>query len=147
MAKRQKAQEAVHIPFLLRTIDFVSEETSKTDPGITFKYDATKPAGTMTKEQGPHTGYTARLWKVVSVNGQEQSRNVFNNSTYKPGNTIYAIGSAGLAPDAKARIDAAIATNDEGAVRAAISGAPAPTTTPEPAAPEAAPAEGEAAPQ
>ena len=130
-----------------RTIDFVSEETSKTDPGITFKYDATKPAGTMTKEQGPHTGYTARLWKVVSVNGQEQSRNVFNNSTYKPGNTIYAIGSAGLAPDAKARIDAAIATNDEGAVRAAISGAPAPTPTPEPAAPEAAPAEGEAAPQ
>ena len=130
-----------------RTIDFVSEETSKTDPGITFKYDATKPAGTMTKEQGPHTGYTARLWKVVSVNGQEQSRNVFNNSTYKPGNTIYAIGSAGLAPDAKARIDAAIATKDEGAVRAAISGAPAPTTTPEPAAPEAAPAEGGAAPQ
>lgn len=130
-----------------RTIDFVSEETSKTDPGITFKYDSTKPAGTMTKEQGPHTGYTARLWKVVSVNGQEQSRNVFNNSTYKPGNTIYAIGSAGLAPDAKARIDAAIATNDEGAVRAAISGAPAPAPTPEPAAPEAAPAEGEAAPQ
>lgn len=130
-----------------RTIDFVSEETSKTDPGITFKYDSTKPAGTMTKEQGPHTGYTARLWKVVSVNGQEQSRNVFNNSTYKPGNTIYAIGSAGLAPDAKARIDAAIATNDEGAVRAAIAGAPAPAPTPEPAAPEAAPAEGEAAPQ
>ncbi len=130
-----------------RTIDFVSEETSKTDPGITFKYDSTKPAGTMTKEQGPHTGYTARLWKVVSVNGQEQSRNVFNNSTYKPGNTIYAIGSAGLAPDAKARIDAAIATNDEGAVRAAISGAPAPAPTPEPAAPEAAPAEGGAAPQ
>ena len=130
-----------------RTIDFVSEETSKTDPGITFKYDATKPAGTMTKEQGPHTGYTARLWKVVSVNGQEQSRNVFNNSTYKPGNTIYAIGSAGLAPDAKARIDAAIATNDEGAVRAAISGAPAPAPTPDPAAPEVAPAEGEAAPQ
>jgi len=130
-----------------RTIDFVSEETSKTDPGITFKYDSTKPAGTMTKEQGPHTGYTARLWKVVSVNGQEQSRNVFNNSTYKPGNTIFAIGSAGLAPDAKARIDAAIATNDEGAVRAAIAGAPAPAPTPEPAAPEAAPAEGEAAPQ
>ena len=130
-----------------RTIDFVSEETSKTDPGITFKYDSTKPAGTMTKEQGPHTGYTARLWKVVSVNGQEQSRNVFNNSTYKPGNTIYAIGSAGLAADAKARIDATIATNDEGAVRAAISGAPATTSTPEPAAPEDAAAELEAAPQ
>ena len=128
-----------------RTIDFVSEETSKTDPGITFKYDSTKPAGTMTKEQGPHTGYTARLWKVVSVNGVEQSRNVFNNSTYKPGNTIYAIGSAGLALDAKARIDAAIATNDEATVRAAISGAPASAaeTPASEATPEAAPAETE----
>ena len=107
-----------------RKIDFVSEVTSQTDAGVSFKYSPELPAGTIKKEQSAHTGYTARLWKVVTVNGQEQSRNVFNNSTYKPGNTIYSIGSGGLSAEGKAAIDAAIATNDEAAVKAAVAGAP-----------------------
>ena len=123
-----------------RKIDFVSEVTSQTDAGISFKYSPELPAGTIKKEQSAHTGYTARLWKVVTVNGQEQSRNVFNNSTYKPGNTIYAIGTAGLSPEGKAAIDSAIATNDEATVKAAVSGAPLLAAAPaaDPAQPEAA---------
>ena len=74
------------------------------------------------------------------MNGVEQSRNIFNNSTYKPGNAIFVIGSAGLSSAGKAQIDAAIATNDEANVKAAVAGAPAATEQPaqpeQPAAPE-----------
>ena len=123
-----------------RTIEFESEVTSTTEAGVSFKYDATRPAGSITREQSAHTGYTARLWKIVKMNGVEQSRNIFNNSTYKPGNAIFVIGSAGLSSAGKAQIDAAIATNDEANVRAAVAGAPAATEQPaqpeQPAAPE-----------
>lgn len=116
-----------------RSVEFESEVTSTTDPGVSFKYDSAKPAGTITREQGPHTGYTARLWKIVKVDGVEKSRNVFNNSTYKPGNTIYVIGSQNLSSAAKAAIDSAIATNDEAAVKAAVAGAPTAGEQPQPA--------------
>lgn len=115
-----------------RKIDFVSEVMSETEPGITFKYSSELPAGTIKKEQSAHKGTVARLWKVVTVNGVEQSRNVFNNSNYKPGNTIYAIGTNGLSPERKSAIDSAIASNDESTVRAAVAGAPVSTPQPQP---------------
>ena len=107
-----------------RTVEFESEVTSTTEAGTSYKYDATRPAGSISREQGPHTGYTARLWKIVKVGGVEQSRNVFNNSTYKASNAIYVIGSQGLSAAAKSAIDSAIASNDDAAVRSAVAGAP-----------------------
>lgn len=129
-----------------RKVDFVSEVTSQTEAGVSFKYTPDLPAGTIKKEQSAHTGYTARLWKVVTLNGQEQSRNVFNNSKYNPGNTIYSIGTGGLSAEGKAAIDAAIATNDENAVKAAVAGSPqaAPAADPAPVDP-AQPAEAQPA--
>ena len=123
-----------------RSIDFESEVTSTTEAGVSYKFDANAPAGSITREQGPHTGYTARLWKIVKVNGVEQSRSIFNNSTYKASNAVYVIGANGLSAAGKSAIDAAIATNDEASVKAAVAGAPA-ASTPATTEPAAEPAE------
>ena len=36
----------------------------------------------MSVSQGKHVGYVAQLWKVVTVNGVEESREVFNTVSY-----------------------------------------------------------------
>lgn len=103
-----------------REVIFESETTSTTDPGIEFKGTGA-PIGSITRVQGSHEGKTARLWKIVKVNGQEVSREEFNNSTYRPSPTIYEVGTfSGFGnPDAVANINAALATQDEATIRAA----------------------------
>ena len=44
-------------------------------------------------EQSGHTGYTARLWKIVKINGEETERTVFNNSTYMATSPTYRVGT------------------------------------------------------
>ena len=58
-------------------------------------------------------GYVAQLWKVVTVNGVEESREVFNKSTYKASPKIVNVGTASEDPNASATIGAALATGDE----------------------------------
>ena len=77
--------------------------------------------GSITKVQSSHTGRTARLWKVVTVNGVEQSREVFNNSTYSASPTIYEVGTASSNKEAVAAMKEAIATGNIDTVRAAAS--------------------------
>lgn len=101
-----------------REISFVSETTSSTDPGVEFKASGA-PIGSISRVQGSHQGKTARLWKVVKVDGVEQSREEFNKSSYQASPTIYEVGTASANPEAVANINAAIATQDEGAIRAA----------------------------
>lgn len=40
-----------------------------------------------------HTGYSARLWKIVKVNGKQVSKKVFNTSTYMSTPTVYRVGT------------------------------------------------------
>lgn len=103
-----------------REVIFESETTSSTDPGVEFKGTGA-PIGSITRVQGSHEGKTARLWKIVKVNGEEISREEFNNSTYRPSPTIYEVGTfSGFGnPDAVANINAALATQDEATIRAA----------------------------
>ena len=72
----------------------------------------------MAQVQSAHTGYTAKLWKVVTVNGVEESRTEFNSSRYNASSKILAVGVATDNPDAAAQINAAIASGDEATVRA-----------------------------
>ncbi len=106
-----------------RKIKFESEVIEETEPGISFKYSGDMPAGSIKKESDAHVGKKAKLWKIVTVDGVEQSKTQFNSSVYKPGDKIFVIGSAGLSPEGKAAIDAAIASKDEGAVKAAVAAA------------------------
>ncbi|MCD8324489.1 MAG: VanW family protein [Clostridiales bacterium] len=100
-----------------RSVSFVSETTSTTEATVEFK--ATDAAiGTVTKVQSSHTGKTARLWKVVTVDGVEESREIFNTTTYKMSPTIYEVGTSSSNAEAVAAINAAIATNDLATIKA-----------------------------
>ena len=63
---------------------------------------------------------TARLWKVVTVNGTEESREQINSSTYRMVPNLYTVGTAGGSEEAVAALQAAIATNDLAQVQAVI---------------------------
>lgn len=101
-----------------RVVTYESETLSKTEPGVTLQADGTHGVGYISTVQGSHTGYTAKLWKVVTVDGVEESRTEFNSSRYNPSNKILAVGVATDNPDVAAHINSAIATGDEATVRA-----------------------------
>ncbi len=101
-----------------RTISFVSETTSTTEATIQFN-STSDPIGTITKVQSSHTGKTARLWKIVYIDGVEESREVFNTTTYKMSPTIYEVGTSSSNSEAVAAIKAAIATEDLSTIQAA----------------------------
>lgn len=102
-----------------RKVEFVSETISETDPGVQYVADGTLPIGTITTSQQTHIGKKAKLWKVVTVNGTEKSREVFNSSTYQASPKIVNVGTMSANASAVEAINAAIATQDEAAISAA----------------------------
>ena len=62
-------------------------------PGEKIIKDPTLAEGKKILEQSGHTGYTARLWKIVKINGEETERTVFNNSTYMATSPTYRVGT------------------------------------------------------
>ncbi len=65
-----------------RKIRFESEVTDTIQPGADkVTYDKTKPESYMTVTQEAHTGYKAKLWKIVTENGKEKKTQI-NSSTY-----------------------------------------------------------------
>lgn len=122
-----------------RKVSYVSEVVSQQDPGTQFVGTA-HPIGYIGVAQGKHIGYVARLWKVVTVDGVEESREIVNKSTYKASPKIVNVGTAGD-PNAAAIIGAAIATGDEATIYATVAPYTAAAAAPQPAAPQpAAPA-------
>ncbi len=111
-----------------RKVTFESETLSKTEPGVTLKADGGHGIGYFATLSSSHVGYTAKLWKVVTVNGVEESRTEFNSSRYNPSNRIVAVGTGTDNPEAAAQMAAAIASGSEEACRntaAALAGDPA----------------------
>ena len=102
-----------------REVIFESETTSTTEPETKFVSSDSQPVGYVNTDQNSHTGYTARLWKIVKENGVEVSREPYNNSTYNASPKIITVGTKSDNEDAVAAIKAAIATKDEATVRAA----------------------------
>ena len=103
-----------------RTVEFESEVIEQIDPISTFSASGELPVGTITKTSGSaHTGYTARLWKIVKENGKEVSRDVYNNSKYRVTNNTYVVGTASENAEAVAAMNEAIATQDSATIQAA----------------------------
>ncbi len=102
-----------------RKVSYVSEVTSQQDPGTQFVATG-QPVGYIATAQGKHIGYTARLWKIVTVGGVEQSREVFNQSTYRASPKIVHVGTASADANASAVIGAALATGDEATIYNAV---------------------------
>lgn len=110
-----------------RKVTYESETISQTDPGVTLQADPGHGIGYFATVSSSHTGYTARLWKIVTVDGVEKSREEFNSSRYNPSNKVLAVGTGTDNPEAAAQMAAAIASGDEGTVRnvvAALAGDP-----------------------
>ena len=95
--------------------------------------DSSASYGSVTQKSSGHTGYTARLWKVVTVNGEE-TREQVNSSTYNMTPDTYAVGTNTDDSAALSAMRSAIESNDLSKVDAAASAYPggqSPQTTPQ----------------
>lgn len=102
-----------------RKVSYVSEVTSRT--AAKKKFVASNDAvGTLNKSVSGHDAIKAKLWKVVTVNGSEVSREAVNSSNYSSSVATYKVGTATDNAEAKKVITDAIATQDEAKIKAAI---------------------------
>ena len=126
-----------------RTVQYVSETVGTTSPGDPqLVVDNSLAPGARVKVQSSHTGRRSRLWKVVTVDGQEQERTLVSEDTYYASKAIYRVG-----PEAPAVAEEP-SSAEENVVQAPVTGvdggpgvspqpapeAPAPETSPAPAA-------------
>ncbi|MEG0806525.1 MAG: VanW family protein [Lachnospiraceae bacterium] len=102
-----------------RTVTYESETTETTDPTVQF-VAVDQKIGYYSQVQSAHTGYIAKLWKIVTVDGVQESKEVINNSTYKSSPEIFEVGTASKSKEATAAIKAAIATGDKEKVAKAM---------------------------
>ncbi len=103
-----------------RKVEFVSEKLSETVPeGEKIIADPAAPVGSITT-QSAHTGYTGKLWKIVTVDGKETERTEVNKSTYQPSPKTATVGTATDNPAAAAMIQSAMATGSIDAVKATV---------------------------
>ena len=131
-----------------RKVSYVSEILSKTPTKKV--YVATQaPIGTFTNVQYGRDAIKAKLWKVVTENGKQVSKEAFNTSNYRSCQGKYEVGIGTDNAEAKKIVQDAIATQDEAKIKAAISQAKAiieaaqkptepstPTTPTEPVTPQ-----------
>ncbi len=127
-----------------RKVSFESEILSQEPASVQFNLNGTLPLGYVNVDQGAHLKTSARLWKIVTVDGVEQSREIFNKSSYVGSPRMITVGTAGANEAQLGALGAAIATNDEATVRATVASLSAPAATETPAAPETSvPSDGE----
>ena len=76
-----------------RRAEYISETIKTTDPGEPqIIVDPALAPGSRVKVQSSHTGLQSRLWKVVTVDGQEQERTLVSKDTYNASKAIYRVG-------------------------------------------------------
>lgn len=102
-----------------RTVDFESETTDTIKAKTKIVADSSLPVGTVTETTSPKDGLKARLMKIVKINGKEESRTVFNNSTYNATDALYTVGTKSDSAEAVSAMKTAIATGDIDKVKAA----------------------------
>lgn len=101
-----------------RDVTYESETLETTEP--TAKLTASdKPAGNIEQTESSHTGYKARLWKVVTQDGEE-TRTQVNESTYQMQPARYSVGTKTEDSELASKIYDAISDNDLDAVYSAI---------------------------
>ncbi len=122
-------------------VRYESEVVSKIYPDSEVIYtNASLPVGSVSV-QSAHIGYKANLWKIVTENGTEVSREMINSSSYKVTPRTATVGVGTADPSVYEQIMAAVATNNIDHVRGVASALAAGEAPPAPPA-EAVPAEG-----
>ena len=103
-----------------RVVSFESEVISESEPQIEYTLSEDFEAGYWKVEQSEHRGMVARLWKVVTVDGVEESREIFNNSTYIESPKYVTIGIKGGTEAWLKAVKEAIKAGDEAVVKATV---------------------------
>ena len=104
-----------------RVVTYESKVLSVTHPDTEMIYtDPAQPVGYVSAVQSAHIGYKAELWKVVTVNGVEESRTKVNSSSYKMTPRSVTVGVATDNPDIYNQVMAAVATNNIDHVRGVV---------------------------
>jgi len=101
-------------------VEYETEIAAVNVQNTTWVADPNVPLGKMTTTVSGHTGYTARLWKIVYEDGQEVSREVYNNSKYNPSNRTVTVGIASEDPNLSYAMLQAVATQDATTIANAI---------------------------
>ena len=104
----------IFLGFLTIKTKLLSQEDgkvlSKTEPtGEKVVGDPSQRAGYVSV-QSAHTGYTAELWKIVTVDGKEESRTQVNSSKYNAVPRTASVGTATADPAVAAAVRAALAS-------------------------------------
>lgn len=102
-----------------REISFESETLSEIEPKVSFELNSELELGTISVQQGSNKGCVAQLWKIVKVDGVEQSREIFNKSRYQASPRVVTVGTKNATEESLAALKKAIAAGDEGKVRSA----------------------------
>ena len=102
-----------------RKVSYVSEVTSRTEAKKKFVASG-DAVGTLKKAVSGHDAIKAKLWKVVTVNGSEVSREAINSSNYQSSTATWNVGVGTDNAQAKKVLTDAIKTQDEAKIKAAI---------------------------
>lgn len=114
-----------------RQVRYESEILEVINPPADAIYpDPAQPIGYIVTESA-HIGYKARLWKVVTEDGVEVSREQVNSSNYKMSPRSATVGTATADPQAYEEIMAAIGTANIDHVKNVIALLTAPPPAPE----------------
>ena len=95
-----------------RSVTYESETLETIEPDTELTADPELGFGVTQMTQSPHTGYRAKLWKVVTEDGKKVSREEVNSSTYLMSPTKYKVGVKTDNMEASNAMYAAIASND-----------------------------------
>ena len=82
-----------------RTLEFESETISTTEPGEKITKDDTLPSDYEEIVTQGYTGYVAKLWKYVYMNGELEDKVLINTSTYRATDTEKIVGTGGKSDD------------------------------------------------
>ena len=97
-----------------RSIEFVSEVLSQTDPATNIKLVAKtdQNVGYFAQVQTPHQGMSAVLWKKIYIDGVLTDTVQVNSSTYQASPAIYEVGIVTGNQALSSALNTAIANND-----------------------------------
>lgn len=94
-----------------RTVTYRSETLETIEPGTILTADKELPFGSIKQTQSAHTGYRAKLVKIVTENGTETTEDV-NSSYYQMTDNKYKVGVQTDNVEAAAAMEAAVNAND-----------------------------------
>ena len=103
-----------------RTVEYESVTISSEEPETKIKTTAKLKAGVINRLQSAHAGIVAELYKVVKVNGVEESREKVNSSTYTKTNASIEVGIQGMTSAEAQEVYTACATGELKTVKATL---------------------------